>query len=120
MSLRTNCEGTTRRDCLRLGLGALFGGGLAHALRLRAISGETAPTMQAKSCILIWMDGGPTHYETLDPKPDAPSELRGEFKPISTRVPGLQLSEHLTRLAKIAADLAVVRSIRHDQGNHGA
>ena len=118
MSLRQNCEGTTRRDCLKLGLGALFGGGLAHALRLRA--GETAPTMQAKSCILIWMDGGPTHYETLDPKPDAPSELRGEFKPIGTQVPGLQFSEHLTRLAGIANDLAVVRSIRHDQGNHGA
>jgi uncharacterized protein (DUF1501 family) len=118
MSLRTNCEGTTRRDCLRLGLGALFGGGLSHALRLRA--SESARPMQAKSCILIWMDGGPTHYETFDPKPDAPSELRGEFKPISTTVPGLQLSEHLTRLAKIAADLAVVRSIRHDQGNHGA
>jgi hypothetical protein len=76
--------------------------------------------MQAKSCILIWMDGGPTHYETLDPKPEAPVELRGEFKPIHTKVPGLQLSEHLTRLAKVADDLAVVRSIRHDQGNHGA
>src|SRR4051812_16976624 len=87
-----NCEGTTRRDCLKLGLGALFGGGLAQTLRLRA--GETASTRQAKSCILIWMDGGPTHYETLDPKPDAPSELRGEFKPIATQVPGLQLSEH--------------------------
>src|SRR6476620_2563894 len=107
MSLRINCEGATRRDCLKLGLGNLFGGGLAHALRLRA--GES---MQAKSCILIWMDGGPTHYETLDPKPDAPSELRGEFKPIHTTVPGLQLSEHLTRLAKIADDLAVVRSLR--------
>src|SRR3954469_15231127 len=118
MSLRINCEGTTRRDCLKLGLGALFGGGLGHALRLRA--GESDPAMQAKSCILIWMDGGPTHYETLDPKPDAPSELRGELKPIHTAVPGLQLSEHLTRLAKIADDLAVVRSIRHDQGNHGA
>jgi Protein of unknown function (DUF1501) len=118
MSSRINCEGTSRRDCLKLGLGALFGGGLAQALRLRA--GETASTMQAKSCILIWMDGGPTHYETFDPKPDAPSELRGEFKPIATKVPGLQLSEHLTRLAGMANDLAIVRSIRHDQGNHGA
>jgi hypothetical protein len=118
MTLRTNCEGATRRDCLKLGLGALFGGGLAHALRLRA--GEPGPAMQAKSCILIWMDGGPTHYETLDPKPEAPVELRGEFKPISTKVTGIQFSEHLTRLAKIADDLAVVRSIRHDQGNHGA
>src|SRR4051812_7861880 len=77
--MNQNCEGTTRRDCLKLGLGALFGCGLARTLSLRA--GETGASMQAKSCILIWMDGGPTHYETLDPKPDAPSELRGEFKP---------------------------------------
>src|SRR5215204_4662891 len=82
MSMRTKCEGATRRDCLRLGLGALFGGGLAHALRLRA--SESGRPMQAKSCILIWMDGGPTHYETFDPKPDAPAEFRGEFKPIPT------------------------------------
>ena len=54
---------------------------------------------QAKSCILIWMDGGPTHYETFDPKPDAPAEIRGEFKPIATKVPGVQFSEHMTRLA---------------------
>ena len=109
----------TRRDCLRLGLGALLGGGLVDALRLRgqaAIAGAARPT----SCILIWMDGGPSHYETFDPKPDAPAEIRGEFKPIATKVPGVQFSEHMTRLAAIADKLAIVRSIRHDQGNHGA
>ncbi|MBO0700031.1 MAG: DUF1501 domain-containing protein [Zavarzinella sp.] len=119
MAVRINCEGVTRRDCLQLGLGALFGGGLAHALRLRAGEGP-APKMQAKSCILIWMDGGPSHYETFDPKPGAPAEIRGEFKPIPTKVPGIQFSEQMTRLAGIADHLAVVRSIRHDQGNHGA
>lgn len=119
MAVRINCEGVTRRDCLQLGLGALFGGGLAHALRLRAGEGP-APKMQAKSCILIWMDGGPSHYETFDPKPGAPAEIRGEFKPIPTKVPGIQFSEQMTRLAAIADHLAVVRSIRHDQGNHGA
>ena len=62
----------TRRDCLKLGLGAIFGGGLVHTLRLQAqASGTTAAP--AKSCILIWMDGGPSHYETFDPKPNAPS-----------------------------------------------
>jgi hypothetical protein len=119
MPVRTNCEGVSRRDCLQLGLGALVGGGLANALRLRASEG-TAPKAQAKSCILIWMDGGPSHYETFDPKPAAPAEIRGEFQPIPTAVPGVQFSEALPRLAGIADQLAVVRSIRHDQGNHGA
>jgi hypothetical protein len=119
MTIHTNCQGMTRRDCLRLGLGALWGGGLAHALRLRAWAG-TAESPAAKSCILIWLDGGPTHYETFDPKPEAPKEIRGEFEPIHTKAPGVLLSQHLKRLAALADKLAVVRSIRHNQGNHGA
>jgi len=121
MVVKRNCSGLTRRDCLQVGLGTLFGGGLAHALRLRALgaSSETkAPA--AKSCILIWMDGGPTHYETFDPKPNAPKEFRGEFDAIRTRVPGMLFSQHMQRLAAIADKLAIIRSIRHDQGNHGA
>jgi hypothetical protein len=66
------------------------------------------------------MDGGPTHYETFDPKPDAPSEIKGEYEPIETRTPGLFFSKHMTRLAALSDKLAIVRSIRHDQGNHGA
>ena len=89
MALHTNCESMTRRDCLRLGLGALVGGGLVDALRLR---GEAALAgSRPTSCILIWMDGGPSHYETFDPKPDAPKEIRGEFSPIATSVPGISL-----------------------------
>ncbi len=122
MSTYRNCESVTRRDCLRLGLGSLVGGGLINALRLRgqaaALAGGSAP--RASSCILIWMDGGPSHYETFDPKPDAPSEIRGEFAPIATKIPGVSFSKHMTKLAEIADKLAVVRSIRHDQGNHGA
>jgi hypothetical protein len=117
MPAHTNCAGVSRRDCLQLGLTALLGGGLATALRARAAEPGGA---QAKACILIWQDGGPTHYETFDPKPGAPSEIRGEFKPAATKVAGIQFSEHLTKLAGIADKLAVVRSIRHDQGNHGA
>ena len=66
------------------------------------------------------MDGGPTHFETFDPKPDAPAEIRGEFTPIATKIPGVHFSQHMTRLAGIADKLAIVRSIRHNQGNHGA
>lgn len=118
----TNCSGVTRRDCLQLGLGTLLGGGLVTALRARGLAAEAVhnPRSKAKSCILIWMDGGPTHFETFDPKPDAPEEYRGEFKAIPTKVPGVQFSEHMTKLAGILDKFAMIRSIRHDQGNHGA
>jgi hypothetical protein len=115
-----NCDGILRRDCLRLGLGGLIGGGLVGALQARA--GEQAPTVRptADACILIWMDGGPSHYETFDPKPEAPLEIRGEFQAIPTKTPGMQFSQLMTRLAGVSNELAIVRSIRHDQGNHGA
>jgi hypothetical protein len=72
------------------------------------------------SCILIWMDGGPTHFETFDPKPEAPVEIRGEFQPINTNVSGIQICEHLPKLASMADKYAIVRSVCHNQGNHGA
>lgn len=123
MSFHTNCSGLSRRDCLQLGLGTLLGGGLATALRARDASGDGAQRpikSQAKACILIWQDGGPSHYETFDPKPEAPVEICGQFRAIPTTLPGIYFSEHLTRLAKITDKFAVIRSIRHNQGNHGA
>ncbi len=121
MTTWQNCEGFTRRDCLQLGLGTLLGGGLTGALRAaaRAPAAES-PRRQADSCILIWMDGGPTHYETFDPKPDAPAEIRGEFEAIPTKLPGVCFSQYLPRLASLADRIAVIRSIRHNEGNHGA
>ena len=115
-----NCTGITRRDSLQLGLGALLGGGLLTAMQARAGESSASPKATAKSCILIWQDGGPTHYEMFDPKPNAPVEYRGEFKAIPTAVPGVHFSEHMTKLAKGLDKYAVIRSIRHDQGNHGA
>jgi len=121
MSNYQNCEGVTRRDCLKLGLGSLFGGGLVDLLRMQGQAGEASdPKAKAKSCILVWLDGGPTHYETFDPKPDAPAEIRGEFAPIPTSLPGVQFSQYMENLAGLAEEFAVVRSIRHNQGNHGA
>src|SRR6187455_521889 len=100
MSQYRNCAGISRRDCLQLGLTAGVGLGLSNLLRLQAQAAPTSPRRgKAKSCILIWMDGGPTHFETFDPKPDAPAEIRGEFEPISTKLPGVQFSQHMTRLA---------------------
>ena len=120
MSLHRNCESMTRRDGIKLGLGALIGGGLVDALRLRGLAGSAAAPARKTSCILIWMDGGPSHYETFDPKPDAPQGIRGDFKPIATKVPGIRFAEPMTKLAGIADKLAIVRSIQHNQGNHGA
>jgi len=121
MAIYRNCEGITRRDGLQLGLGSLVAGGLVGALRATARAGESkAIVPQAKSCILVWLDGGPSHYETFDPKPDAPVEIRGEFHPLGTKLPGVQFSQLMRRHAQIADKLSIVRSIRHNQGNHGA
>ena len=113
-----NCDGIGRRDCLKLGLGALLGSGFVDALRLRAAGDGSSP--KKTGCILIWLDGGPSHFETFDPKPEAPAEIRGEFQPIATKIPGVFFSENMTRLAAISDKLTIVRSVRHDQNNHGA
>lgn len=118
MTIYRNCEGTRRRDCLKLGLGALLGGGFVDSLRIRAEAGDAAAPRT--SCILIWLDGGPSHIEMFDPKPDAPAEIRGEFQPIPTKVPGMFFSENMTRLASLSDRFSVIRSVRHDQNNHGA
>ena len=120
MSAQRNCEGFSRRDCLKLGLGTILGGGLVSALRLQAQAAADGGRKPAESCILIWMDGGPTHFETFDPKPEAPAEIRGEFAAIPTKVPGVFFSEHMQKLAASLDRFAMIRSIRHDQGNHGA
>jgi hypothetical protein len=71
-------------------------------------------------CILIWMDGGPSHFETFDPKPDAPLEIRGQMNSIATKIPGVRFCETVPRLAAISDKLCIVRSICHNQANHGA
>ncbi len=110
------CTHRGRRDFLQVGLGALGGMGLTQMLQARAQSGQSNDTR----CILVWLDGGPTHYETFDPKPDAPSEIRGEFGTTKTSVPGVHFCEKIPELAKVADKFTVVRSIAHDQNNHGA
>jgi hypothetical protein len=108
----------TRRNCLQLGLGALTGAGLVDLLRLSVHAEGTKP--RRGSCILIWLDGGPSHFETFDPKPEAPVEIRGDFASIPTKISGVHFSEHLPRLAAIADKFSIVRSVCHNQGNHGA
>ncbi len=106
-SRQTFCDGLTRRGFLRVGA---FGAGLtlAEMLRLRAGAGTSAPT---KSAIMIYLPGGPSHMDMYDLKPEAPAEFRGEFKPIATNVPGVQICEHFPLQAKMWDKLACVRSI---------
>ena len=109
-----NCAGMGRRDFLQVGLGGMLGLGLADLLRAR----ETQSGTKA-NCILVWLDGGPSHYETFDPKPDAPKEIRGEFGTMKTSVPGVRFCDKVPHLAKVADKVTVVRSIWHKDPNHG-
>lgn len=103
----------TRREMLRVGSLAPLGFGLADVLQAK-----TAPKPRAKSVILLFMWGGPSHIDTWDPKPNAPSEVRGQFQAISTAVPGLQISEYFPLLAARASQYAVVRSMSHTDPAH--
>lgn len=114
------CDGIARRDFLHLGLLTAFGLSVPGWFRLRAgaASAEGPGEPAAKSCILIWLDGGPSHLDTFDPKPDAPGEVRSPFGHIPTTVPGLHLCEHLPQTARIMNDVALIRSLTHELGNH--
>jgi len=116
-----NCNGVGRRDFLQLGLPALTGLGMMPLTQLQAKPGRSAGFQPGDNvnCILIWLDGGPSHYETFDPKPDAPKEIRGEFGTTPTSIPGVHFSEHVPKLAKMADKFSVVRSICHNDPNHG-
>ncbi|HUR53243.1 MAG TPA: DUF1501 domain-containing protein, partial [Gemmataceae bacterium] len=124
-SRRTLNGRPSRRDVLHLG--ALGLGGLALTDLLRAGAAETANAAEAgrtaptrgKSVIMIWLRGGASHIDSYDMKPDAPSEIRGEFKPIATNVPGVQVCEHMPLHAKMMDKLAVIRGIASvDIGDH--
>ena len=108
-----------RRDFMRLGVGA-FGLTLPGFLDLRRVAGagrKVAP--RARSCIVLYCWGGMSHHETWDPKPDAPAEYRGEFRPIATAVPGIRVGEHMPRLARHTDKLAIIRSMHHRSSAHG-
>ena len=115
----------SRRDVIRSGALGLLGCSLPRFLEAREITQKRVegPISQAsfgkaKSCILLFMWGGPAQQETWDMKPDAPAEVRGEFRPISTCVPGISISEHFPLLARQLHRLAVIRSVHHADVNH--
>jgi hypothetical protein len=117
--IRRPCSGPSRREVLQIGSLAFLGLGLDDWLRLRAAAGaQTAQSAKAKNCILIWLAGGPSHLDTFDPKPAAAADVRGEFKPIDTAVPGLKISEVFPNLAKVMNRVTLIRSMTSPESDH--
>ena len=112
-------DGVTRRGLLQAGFLGVAGLSLADLARASAAAAATKPRDDL-SVILIWLDGGPPQHETYDPKPDAPSDFRGPLKAISTRLPGVQVSELLPEHARMMDKMSIIRSMHHDNGDHFA
>ncbi|MCU0880806.1 MAG: DUF1501 domain-containing protein [Pirellulaceae bacterium] len=113
----------SRRHWLSSAAGGALGLSLGSLLQARAAGSESASDASAgappiRACILVFYYGGPSHLETFDPKPDAPADVRGEFKPISTSVPGLAISEHLPKLSRWMHKAAIIRSMSHQARLH--
>src|SRR5438876_279095 len=108
------CDGWTRRQVLQLGAAGALGLSLPGAVSAQP---RTAP--RARACILVYLFGGPSQLDTFDLKPDAPDHFRGEFRPISTNVPGIRICEHLPNLARRADKYCLLRSMNHEHPRHG-
>lgn len=116
MATHTFCDGVNRRDFLRVGALAGIGLSLPTFLEMDALGGVTPA--KGKAAIYVRLSGGPSHMDTFDLKPDAPDTHRGEFKEISTNVPGIRISEHLPKLAKCADKFAILRGVSHTLAAH--
>ena len=113
-------QGLTRRRWLQLGIGGTFAGAFGQrGVRASATSGLPG-FGRARSCIIVYLFGGPSHIDIWDMKPDAPDGIRGEFKPIETNVPGTRITEHLPGLARYMDKVAVIRSMTHGDAAHGS
>ncbi|OWK36215.1 DUF1501 domain-containing protein [Fimbriiglobus ruber] len=120
MSTLLSCPGPNRRQFLRFGSVALASAGALgvrpHTVKAGAVE---SPTSNDPAVIFIWLPGGPPHQDTFDMKPDAPSEFRGEFKPIPTNVPGIQICEHMPKMSRVADKYTIIRSVAHTFADHG-
>src|SRR5438034_4176979 len=112
------CDGMSRRSFLHLGVAGMATIGLPRLLQAREQSSESSK--KNTRVILLWLDGGPSHMDLYDMKPDAPAEFRGLWKPIRTKVPGFDITEMYPKQAKVTDKFSVVRSLHHDTGDHFA
>jgi hypothetical protein len=109
----------SRRSFLKAGALSLMGSGLGGCVHWGSLAQAAVPARKARACLLIFLTGGPAQQETFDPKPDALEAARGEFKPIASSVPGIQICEHLPLLAREAHRYTIVRSLWHESNIHG-
>src|SRR6188768_3714355 len=121
------CDGMSRRELLRVGGAGLLGVSLANLLRFQSVSraaeavagagakaaGKQTGFGSAKNFIFIFLQGGPSHLDIWDPKPDAPENIRGIFKPIDTKLPGVKLTEVMPNLAKVLDKTTLIRSVSY-------
>ncbi|MCH2599252.1 MAG: DUF1501 domain-containing protein [Pirellulales bacterium] len=114
--------GLTRREAMQVGYSGALGLGLTSLLKNRVLGAdaESGQSRQSsgKKMILVWTTGAMSHHDTLDMKPDAPAEVRGQFNPIQTKTPGYQVCEHMPELAKLSDKYSVIRSFTHKDNNH--
>lgn len=119
--LSENADGVTRRALIQAGTSSLAGVGLTSVLGARAkaaVAGTSDASPSAKQIVIVWLTGAASHHDTFDMKVNAPVEIRGDFKAVSTSVPGIQICEHLPHLAKRMDKYAVVRTLSHKDNNH--
>ncbi|MCI0378856.1 MAG: DUF1501 domain-containing protein, partial [Gemmataceae bacterium] len=116
---RTACDGSSRRDFLKVGALGMGGLLLSDLLRFRAAASEAGRQTRNTSVVWLWLGGGPTHVETFDPKMSAPAEFRSTIGAVQTNVPGVELGGVFTRMARVADKMAFVRSFAHNNSGHG-
>ena len=117
MANHKQCDGFTRRDAIKIGMIGSAGLTMANYLKM-AEAGEINTKARGKSAIFIELPGGPSHMDTFDLKPNAPSEFRGKFNPIKTNAAGVEICEHLPNLAKCADKYVILRGVSHSLGAH--
>src|SRR5262245_61915635 len=119
----SDCEGFARRDFIKIGAAGLFGLSLPQLLELESRAQDAASgrptTRRASSVIMVWLSGGPATIDMWDIRPDAPTGIRGDFHPMHTRADGIQICEHLPRMAQVMDRCTVVRSLAHTIPSHG-
>lgn len=115
-----NCEGVSRREFLRVGALGLGGLSLSTLLAARAEAALTGKVVRDKSVVLLFLQGGPTHIETFDPKMTAPAENRAMFGETKTNIPGVTFGSHFPKLASMADRMAIVRSFKHGNSSHAS